>query len=450
MSAAVSRRRLLKLAGGAAAALGVAAAADRDALGEATAAPARSAVPARAGASAASRAATTVRRFSAWSAAPSFPDASGRSATGFHDALVRMVVRPTLGGTRPRIRLSNRYGTAPLHVSHAWISVRAEGPEEEPGTRTAVTFGGRAGAVVPAGSDLVSDAVAVPFAVVPEAALLVTLQVAGATGPTTWHARSRDAGYVMDGAARLARGARLPRTATRRWSRLDGWFWLCGLDLLSGSAAGTVVCFGDSITDGPPTPRGASSVRWPDLLADRIARARPRSPYGVVDLGIAGNRLLRSAKPAGAAALDRFGTDVLAQQGATDVILLEGINDIGAGTDSYGRPVTASELIDAQRRLIGQARSAGLAVHGATLLPFEGAKYYTLQGERVRQQLNQWIRTGGEYDSVVDFDRAVRDLRQPTRYAVPYDSGDHLHPSDAGQAALAAAVDLRALQAPRV
>ncbi|WP_377268859.1 SGNH/GDSL hydrolase family protein [Peterkaempfera sp. SMS 1(5)a] len=438
----MSRRRVLKLAGAASVALGLTVVAGEYGFREANAEPPRARQS-----PAAKATPKPPPRIASWAAAPLPPEEGTLSATGLHDAQLRMVVRPTIGGTHPRIRISNRYGTAPLQIAGAWIAPRAQGPDEKPGTRVVVTFGGSRSVVLQPGQDLVSDAVALSSPVAARTALLVSLTVSGSTGPVTWHPRSRDVSYLLDGPTRPTRAAGSAARARQRWTGFTGWYWLSGLDLLSDRAAGTVVCFGDSITDGPSTAAKRTTVRWPDLLAERIAVERPRAPYGVVDLGIAGNRLLQSAPRGGVAALDRFDQDALGQPGATDLILLEGINDIGFGRDTDGLPITAEQLITAQRTLIGRARRSGLRVHGCTLLPFEGAKFFTPVGEQVRQQFNAWVRNGGAFDSVVDFERAVLDPEVPTRIAVPYDSGDHLHPSDAGAAMLAGAVDLTALAA---
>uniref|UniRef100_UPI000B03F5ED GDSL-type esterase/lipase family protein n=1 Tax=Peterkaempfera griseoplana TaxID=66896 RepID=UPI000B03F5ED len=204
---------------------------------------------------------------------------------------------------------------------------------------------------------------------------------------------------------------------------------------------------GDSITDGSEPVVNKVGGRWPDTLAARIAKARPDRPLGVVDLGIAGNKLLNDEKEnSGRSGLSRFRSDVLSQPGLTDVILLEGINDIGSLRGAGGRALTSEELIAGYRTLIAQARAAGAAVHGGTLTPFQGAHYYRNEGEQIRREVNQWIRTGGAFDSVIDFEHAVRDPRYPGRYRPSYDLGDHLHPSRAGYAAMGAAVDLSALR----
>jgi lysophospholipase L1-like esterase len=352
-----------------------------------------------------------------------------------------MVVRASVGGVRPRIRLSNLFGRTPLVIESASVALRDQEAAAVPRSLAQVLFGGSRRAVVPPGAELVSDPVAAVPPIAARDALLVSLYLPGPTGPTTWHARSQDASYLAMGGDHTLDGGGQAFSA-----RENGWFYLCGVDVLSQTAAGTVVCFGDSITDGASPSLTATVGRWPDALAGRITAAWPDRPLGVVDLGIAGNKVLSEDNGAvGPSALDRFRRDVLSQPSLTDVILLEGINDIGFRTGQNGLPLTAAELVRGYRVLIAQARAAGAAVHGGTLTPYQGAGYYSDSGEQIRQQVNRWIRTGGAFDSVIDFDRAVRDPGVPARYDAKYDLGDHLHPSDAGYQVMGAAVDLTAL-----
>jgi len=210
------------------------------------------------------------------------------------------------------------------------------------------------------------------------------------------------------------------------------------------------VTLGDSITDGVGST-SAANHRWPDILAERLA-ARRGASFGVVNQGISGNRVL--ADGAGESALARLDRDVLAVAGATHVIVFEGINDIGIGFGSFGGPpgaaaamprsvpVTAETLIGGYRQIIARAHARGLAVYGATIAPYEGAAYYSPEGERVRQRVNAWIRESGEFDAVLDFDAVLRDSHEPGRMADGLHSGDFLHGSDAGYEAMAQSIDL--------
>ena len=196
--------------------------------------------------------------------------------------------------------------------------------------------------------------------------------------------------------------------------------------------------FGDSITDGARSTLDMNS-RWPDYLARRLAARKKGKPVGVLNAGISGNQVLGDG--AGVSALARFDRDVLMQTGVTHVIVMEGINDIGIAR-SNPTP-SADDLIAGHRQLIARAHARVLKVYGATLTPFEGAAYWSAEGEAKRQALNQWIRTSGEYDGVIDFDQVTRDPAAPTKFLPAYDSGDHLHPGDAGYKAMGEAVDLK-------
>ncbi|MCD0483162.1 SGNH/GDSL hydrolase family protein [Streptacidiphilus sp. ASG 303] len=436
MPAPLPRRQALKLAAGAVAlgsatALGRFAATGSDGVGGVAAVGLRSA---------SQGAVTGPLRVGAWAAAP-VEGRTGLPGHGFARATLRMVVRASVGGVRPRIRLSNRYGRAPLLVGSATLGVQLQDAATVPGSLARVLFGGRPQAVVPPGGELLSDPVALRRPVAARDALLVSLHLPGPTGPAAWHPRSQDATY-------LAAGDRTTDGRGRHFAhRVNGWYYLTGVDVLSSTATGTVVCFGDSITDGAAPVVGRVGGRWPDVLAARIAETRPDRPLGVVDLGIAGNKVLTDERnDAGPSGLGRFRADALTQPGLTDVFLLEGINDIGSRRGAGGAPLTAAELVAAYRTLIGQARAAGAAVHGCTLMPFQGAAYYSDFGDAVRQEVNRWIRTGGAFDSVVDLERTVRDPQYPGRYNAAYDLGDHLHPNDAGYTAMGAAVDLSALR----
>ncbi|WP_338764196.1 SGNH/GDSL hydrolase family protein [Massilia sp. METH4] len=374
-----------------------------------------------------------------WGAAPA--DAAPKTLQTFKDQTLRLVVHTSIGGTKVRIRLSNELGKAPLRIGAAHVALRRAGADIDPASSHALTFGGRPFAVIPPGAPVLSDPV--EFAVPAQADLAVSLHLPGEAQATTAHGNAFQTSYVSS-PGNFAAAATFPVQRT-----IGSWPFLAEVDVLA-PGAGTIVALGDSITDGSNTTTDANR-RWPDVLALRLQGARPGLRLGVVNRGIGGNRLLRDPgewPPFGRAVLARFDRDVLATAGVRHVVLLIGINDIGhPGTGSMpaAEGPSAEDLIAGYRQVIARARAHGISIHGATLTPFEGTVfpgYYTAPKEAVRQAVNKWIRESREFDSVIDFDRALRDPAQPSKLLAKYDSGDHLHPNDAGMAAMAEAVPL--------
>ncbi|MFJ9829679.1 SGNH/GDSL hydrolase family protein [Streptomyces sp. NPDC101160] len=381
----------------------------------------------------------------AWAASPQSPTAPfgpNWSTQGFDDQTVRQTVRVTTGGTKARIELTNRYGSTPLHITGATVARTAKGGSVEPGSVRALTFGGgRTSVTVPAGGTLLSDGV--PFRTHALESVTVTLYLAGPTGPATFHHFASATSYRASGDHRADEsGAAFTETST-------SWYYLSGVEVSGGPATAQghrrdgIVAFGDSITDGVGSTLGADN-RYPDELAERLAATgRPRA---VLDHGIGGNEVTNDTTWAGEKAVARFKKDVLTEKGVGTVILLEGINDIGGSGPAFpGGPtpeVSVNQLIEGHRTLIRQAHAHGIKVVGATLTPIKGSFYFTPENEAKREAFNEWVRTSGAYDAVVDFDRAVADPADTDRMLPAYDSGDHLHPGDAGYRAMADALDL--------
>lgn len=361
------------------------------------------------------------------------------SEQGFAGHSVRQVVRISVGGSKVRIRLSNVYGRAPLRLAGATVGKAGPGAAVRPGTLRPLRFGPAAGAAIPAGREALSAPAALPVA--PLERLTVTLYFAAPTGPATFHEFAAATTW-------RAAGDHLRDEAATAYTETGlSWYYLAGVDVAGPAYGHAVVTFGDSITDGVGATRDADS-RYPDELAERLAAAG--RPVAVLNAGIGGNRILSDSACYGERAPARFARDALGQTRAATVVVLEGINDIGFSQVDVpctvpNPPVTAAQLIDGYRRLIRAAHARDLKIIGATLTPFKGAGYYTEDGERVRDAVNDWIRHGGEYDAVVDLDRALADPGDPDRLRPDYDAGDRLHPSDAGFDAMAAAFDLDAL-----
>ncbi|MCF3962252.1 SGNH/GDSL hydrolase family protein [Streptomyces fuscigenes] len=352
---------------------------------------------------------------------------------------IRNIVHTSIGGTAARVTVSNLYGTAPLYVAHASVAVAADGgPTAVPGTMRRLSFGDTrsASVIVPVGRQAVSLPVA--LGVPADADLLLTLYTPAPGGAVTYHAFARQTSY-------LAQGDRTEDTSGAAYAaRSFHWRYVTAVDVSNRDAAGTVVAFGDSITDGIGSTLDRNR-RWPDFLASRM-RQGSYGRYGVVDEGIGGNQVLRdaSAKRNGRSGVVRFGDDALARPGVRAVFVDLGVNDILHGHQLSGAPIVAG-----LKNIVRQAHAHDLRVVGSTLTPFGSHAGYDATKERVRDEVNAAIRAGGVFDSVVDFDRVLRDPYAPNRLAPAYDSGDGLHPSDAGYQAMASAVDLRTLLGTR-
>jgi lysophospholipase L1-like esterase len=377
-----------------------------------------------------------------WSASPQPPDLSGISRTGLSNQTVRNIVYTHFPGTRLRVRLTNTFGTRPLTVGAAHIAIEGAGAAIVPGSDRQLTFGGRRAVTIATGAEVYSDPVA--LAVGAEQHLAVSLYVPGASGPTTWHALAVQINYVSTPGNHTG-----DPTGSAFTTTVTSWFWLDGVDVVAGGLDRAVVTLGDSITDGFASTVNADD-RWPNFLARRLLALPADHHVSVLDEGISGNRVLHNAPCCGVSALARLNRDVLAQDGVRWVILLEGINDIGfsglTGPETAPHTnVSAAQIIAGYKQIIIQVHSKRLKIYGATLTPFKDTTipgYYTPAGERKREAVNHWIRTSGAFDAVIDFDKAIRDPADPLRMLPNYDSGDHLHPNDAGYAAMADAINL--------
>ncbi|BCJ43924.1 SGNH hydrolase [Actinoplanes ianthinogenes] len=377
-------------------------------------------------------AASPLREIATWAAVPTtIPPTAPLVLT---DQTVRHVVHLSVGGDRLRVRLTNEFGETPLRIGEVRVRLGA--------IDRRVTFSRHTSVTVPAGAPIVSDPV--DLRVPGGADLVVSLYLPERTPVTTLAAFAFQDNVIADGNVTAAPTVTPVRT-------IQQYLFLSGVSVRA--SGGAIVTLGDSITNGANTAANANH-RWPDLLAARLHHSR-----GVANVGVSGNRLLHDPNPPagnpavgyaayfGQSALRRFDRDVLAQPGAEFLVVLLGVNDLGhPGTSApLDEVVSADDLITAHRQLIARAHRAGLRAYGATVLPFKDDTlgFYSAENERKRSVLNRWIRTSGEYDAVIDFDAAMRDPADPLRLNPAYDSGDHLHPNDAGMAAMAAAVPLR-------
>jgi lysophospholipase L1-like esterase len=424
--------RLTALLGGAALVLGAAAA-----------------VPAAAAAGAAQKPAHASRGgwVASWAASPM------AGSTSFSDQTVRNIIDTSVGGSSLRVRLSNTFGSAPLQVGAVSVGVVLNGSQLLPGTSRTVTFGGNTSVTIPSGAQELSDPVR--FNVRPQTELAVSVYLPDATGGATNHSDAQQNNYT-------ASGNHVSDSAPTAYTGTTGsWYFVDGLDVHSKSADGTVVAFGDSITDGYLSLTGANA-RWPNYLARRLnAISGGRAP-GIVDEGISGNRILSDSTCFGVSALSRFERDALSQPGLKTVILLEGINDIGfagmrdSGCSAPNNPnVTAAQIEAGYKTLIAEAHAKGVKIYAGTLLPFMGSNsvyggyFGTAYGEQLREQVNTWIQTARAFDGVIDFAKIMADPYN-SQYinpayganSAPASTGDALHPNDVGNEAMAEAIPL--------
>lgn len=376
-----------------------------------------------------------------WAASQQIPEPQNSLAPAdLEDATLRQVVHLSLGGSYVRVRLSNAFGTAPLHFTAVHIA-RSTAPGTshiDSATDIALTFNGQRDVTIPAGAEYVSDPVA--FAAAPLSSLAVTFHLEAAPAQETGHPGSRATSYYEHGNQVAA--AEMPQART-----VDHWYELSGVEVGSTAPARCVVALGDSITDGHATEPNRNQ-RWTDVLAARLQANRRTKDVCVLNEGIGGNRLLHYGL--GPDAMARLDRDVLAQAGARYVIVLEGVNDLGTLTRDH--PATAEEhhaLVEqmeaAFQQIIDRAHAHEIEAIGGTIMPYTGSDYYHPgpESEADRQAINDWIRAAGHFDRVIDFDKIMRDPAQPDRLNPAYDSGDHLHPGPAGYQAMANAIPLQ-------
>jgi len=366
---------------------------------------------------------------------------AGASLLHFKDQTIRQIAHVSAGGSQVRVVLANSLGTLPLRIGAASVAMRDSGSSVLAGSNRSLTFGGLSSPTIPAGAILVSDPVDLKVGSFSDVVIDLYLPDDTSTwkSPVTMHAASWQVNFVSTPGNHVG-STSFPVATTTAYRRGDGLasassFFLARVEVVPDKPTGVLVALGDSITDGTQSGIDANR-RWPDLLAARLASAG--ISMSVVNGGIGGGRVLDDG--VGPNALARFDRDVLAQPGVTHVTIMEGINDIGGG-GSKPYPSVA-DLIAGHRQLIDRAHARGIRVIGATLTPFEGAAYWTPEGETKRQALNNWIRTSKAYDAVLDFDAAVRDPANPNKSQAAFDSGDHLHPSPAGYEAMASSIDL--------
>jgi lysophospholipase L1-like esterase len=390
-----------------------------------------------------------------WAASPQQPVDPVTAGTpldtpprSFSDETLRQSVRLSTGGRALRLRLTNEYGASATTLDAVHVGVSDGKGGVLPGSDRTVTFNGGSKVVtLSAAAPALSDPIDMSVPALGSLAISVHVPKGGNAGYATPHTLGLQTSYVVSGDQTAAATLSEASAGTVR-------YFLSGVDVLKKQPARTIVTFGDSITDGYGSTVDANH-RWPDLFAERLQKSKLLDGLGVANEGISGNRVLSDGF--GPNALSRFDRDVLACPGVRYVVVLVGINDVGipmmfpaaGAAPAAGATPSADAIIAGYRQMIARAHTRGVRVIGATLLPYQGAiggRYYSDEGEIKREAVNAFIRASKEFDGVIDFDAAVRDRANPLRFDPAYDSGDHLHPNDAGYAAMAAAIDLHLFQ----
>ena len=355
----------------------------------------------------------------------------------FSGMTLREIVHVSAGGEQIRIRLTNEFGKDPLMLSDVHVAESAGADATKAGTDHELTFGGEKTVRVAAGAVAYSDPVAMTLAPMTDLAVsfYVPSQVMRAE---TFHDFADQDNYMVSGDVAGA-------TSLTDAKKIESWYFLDGVDVAWTKGARAIVTLGDSITDGALSTRNANR-RWPDVLAARLQQEHGMEHVGVVNEGIGGNRVVNDGY--GPSALARLDRDVLAQSGAAYVVVLESINDIGRYPRALGAEdnITAVDLEQGLKQIADAAHEHGMKAYGATLTPYGGAGYSSEKGEQAREAVNNWIRTSGTFDGVIDFDKITQDPANPTHFNSLYDSGDHLHPNDAGYKAMGEGIDLKLFQ----
>ena len=375
-----------------------------------------------------------------WTASPHAPLGTQGpfAAASYENVTVSQILRISEGGGKVRVRFSNRYGAAPLEIGAARIVQIDDQNREVAGTGRTLTFGGEPGAVIPRGAPFVSDEVAVEL---PDLARLkIEIFLPTQTGPCTCHLTGVDELAVSPPGNFVGKPFEPVSKAQYR-------AFLSGVEVDSPDALGTIVTYGDSITDGVGATAGANR-RWPDILANRLQETGRE--WAVANAGISGNRVLSPGM--GESALARFDEDVLSLPGVKYMIVFVGVNDIGNrfGPQRTGGPfpgmdqppITARQMIAGYKQLIARAHAKGIKVIGSPIAPYKGAGYWSEEGEAARQAINDWILNGGAFDAVVRLDTAFADPADPAKMRDGYHMGDFLHGTDAGLKAVGESIDL--------
>lgn len=371
--------------------------------------------------------ATDAASTGSWLAAWGFSQ-QGLAPETLTNATIRMITRPTLAGSAVRVTVENTFGTLPLTIGGAYVGQRANGALLVPGSNTRMTFGGSASVTIAPGQKVVSDPA--PLAVEAMEDVAVSLYIPGSGVAISRHTNARVTSFVTAAGAGDHAAA---EAATAFTVTTTSMYFVAAVDVLSTTASGSIIAFGDSITDGTGSTLDGYD-RWHDVLGLRLLiDSKSKKRFGIVNEGIGGNRIIHPPGN-GPLAVDRLDRDVLARSGASTVIFFEGTNDVAGGA-------TADEVIEGAQQIIDRVKAAGLEIIGVTMIPRHNAAW-TQQMTEYRNQINDWIRNKADFDAVIDFDAVVRDPGNPDLIRPIYDLGDHIHPNPLGYLVMGQSIDL--------
>ena len=366
-----------------------------------------------------------------WSTAPQLVEPHNMPPEpGLSNNSLRQVVRVSLGGDSLRVRFSNEFGSSPVTMDAVHIAVSAGSGAIDPNTDQALRFDGESMVTIEPGAVIMSD----PFRFVlePRSDVAITIHFGDTSPDVTGHPGSRTTSYLLT-------GNKVSAVDFSDAVQTDHWYIINGIDVVASESAAAVVVLGNSITDGRGSGTNKQN-RWTDELARRLQESHDTRNVAVLNMGIGGNCVLRNCL--GPAALSRFERDVIGQARVHWLIIFEGINDIGQAQGTEGSALVAASLITAYEQMIDSAHARGIRVYGATLLPFGDSFYDSPDHESARNKVNEWIRSSGRFDAVIDLDAALRDPENPLHLLPAADTGDHLHPNETGHRMMAEAVDL--------
>lgn len=357
-----------------------------------------------------------------WGTAPQLTEPNNMPPSpGLSNNTLRQVVRVSIGGNKVRLKFSNQYGNSPVVMNSVHLAVSAGGSSIQAGTDKVITFGGKESVTIAAGETVTSDAL--DYNLTKLTNMAITIYFGSVPSALTGHPGSRTTSYIQTGNV-------VTSLSMNSAVKTEHWYIINGIDVYTEDKYDAVAILGDSITDGRGSTTNANN-RWTDVFAARLLENAATSNISVLNMGIGGNTILTGGL--GPTALTRFDRDVLEQSGVKYAIIFEGVNDIGSGASS-------ASIINAYKEFIDKAHAKGIYIYGATITPIGGSQY--ANGEQVRIEVNNWIRTSGQFDAVIDFDAAVRDPNNPKMLFSTYDSGDHLHLSPAGYKKMAEEIDL--------